>query len=127
MSEVQGVITDEEIDSMAQEAALWLPTNVYIYRNKGGDNQQGGETTGKDLIGSNIPARLAPMSQYSSLNSLADKMKVRFPWILTVPANTDVEDEDEIHWFNRIFIVIVSVERDYKVTMRLLCDEIIEK
>lgn len=124
--EQQGVMSDNELDGMVAEAARWLPTNVTILRGSGGDNAQGGESSGKDIVGDNVPARLAPMSTRALLANAADRESVQMAWIMTVPAFTDVEPEDEIIWKTRRFIVISPLERDYEVTRRLILEEIVD-
>lgn len=121
---MRGVLTQNEINKMLYESAKYLPSLVNIYRNTGGDNEAGGETAGKDLIGSNVPARLAPGGQTPILRAIAERQSIDFPWTLTLPANTDCEPQDEIVWKTRRFVVVESMERDYEVTRRLLCDEI---
>lgn len=121
---MNGAIPQEEFDVMAEEAANFLPETINIFRDKGGDDEAGGEESGKDQVGFNVKARLAPGGATAMLRAIADKMNVDFPWTLTVPAFTDIEPEDEFTWNTRRFTVIQPMERDYEVTRRALCEEI---
>lgn len=122
---MKGVLTDDEIKSMADESARFLPSTVDVYRNVGGDNQKGGDTDNLIKVGS-VSARIAPGATTAALRQLADRLSVNTAWTITVPSNTDVESGDEIIWESHRFTVIQPMDRDYEVTLRLLCDEIVK-
>lgn len=112
-------------DMTAMKATLdaSLPDTATVYRVTRTSDGAGGSTDAWAAVGSAVACRISPVTRGAEL-TIANRLEAVAPWVLTLPAATDVITKDQLRTSLRTFEVIaVLAARSWEISRRVICEE----
>lgn len=116
------MLTAAELTAIQGIQTAALPATATIRRLTRTSDGGGGYTTAWANVATGVACRAAMRSQPLSLLS-ANQEAVLADWVVTLPAGTAVQAEDEIVIGGRTLVVIGSVVGPWATSLRLACVE----
>ena len=112
-------------DMTAMKATLdaSLPDTVTVYRVTRTSDGAGGFSDAWTAAGSAVACRISPAGTGREL-AIAHRLEAAAPWVLTLPAVTDVTTKDQLRTSSRTFeVVAVLAARSWEISRRVICEE----
>jgi hypothetical protein len=101
-----------------------LPDTATVYRVARTSDDAGGYTDAWAAAGSAVACRISPVSSGREL-AVAAKLTSVSPWVLTLPAGTNVTTADQLRTSTRTFEVLAPLApRSWEISRRVICEEI---
>jgi SPP1 family predicted phage head-tail adaptor len=111
------------LTAMRRVQALTFDQTCTIVRSVEVSDGAGGTTNTPTVIAT-VACRVAPALLQRDEAIIAGQVQGQTPWRVTVPANTDVTEADEIHVGSRIFEVAAVYAPESRETARVcICSE----
>lgn len=113
-------------DLTAMKATLdaSLPDTATVYRLTRTSDGAGGYTEAWTATGSAVACRISPAGTGAE-REVAARLAAVAPWVLTLPAATDVTAKDKMVAGGRTFQVLaVLAARSWEISRRVICQEV---
>lgn len=118
------MLTTAQITSMRECADLALPDTCTIRRHTAVSDGRGGQIQTWVVVGT-YPCRLAPAKTQPSNGVAADKAQTVTIWTITLPAETDVRNTDQINIGQRVFEVDIVNAHSFEIARQVKATEIL--
>ncbi len=118
------MLTTSEISAMRAAVAESLTVSAQIQRKTLATDSAGGYTESWS-VQATVNCRIAPAGTSPSERVIAERVSAVAPWMITLPASTDVRPDDRIVAGGRVYQVVSVLAGTFEVARRVLCSEVI--
>ncbi|MEY2653479.1 MAG: hypothetical protein RLZZ524_506 [Pseudomonadota bacterium] len=118
------LLTTAQLEGMRATLERSLPGTAVITRRTWASDGGGGGTAGYSAVGT-APCRLSPSGQTPLEADIASQVQGRAPYMVTLATDTDVQSGDRITTDSRTFEVLKALSRDWEISLRVVCVELI--
>lgn len=118
------MIPAADLTSMQATLTASLPDTATVYRLTRTSDGAGGYTETWTAVGSALACRISPAGTGYE-NAVGTKLAAVAPWVITLPASSDVTARDQVRTATRTFQVLaVLAVRSWEISRRVICEEV---
>jgi hypothetical protein len=118
------VLTEPELERLRSAANLTLPGTAVIRSETWASDGGGGGSMSYTASGT-VDCRIAPVGRQTGEGEIGERMSPDAQWIVTLPANTTIDLQDQIVTGGGTFSVLaIRAPRSYEMTRRVEVDQL---
>lgn len=118
------MLSAADLTAMKTTLDASLPDTATVYRLTRTSDGAGGYTEAWNAVGSAVACRISPGGTGAE-REVASRLAAVAPWVITLPAATDVTTKDQLRTTSRTFQVLaVLAVRSWEISRRVVCQEI---
>lgn len=118
------MLSTDELTAMKTTLNASLPDTATVYRLTRTSDSAGGYTEAWAAVGSAVACRISPAGTGAE-RQVAAKLAAVAPWVITLPAGTDVTAKDKVVSGSRTFHVLaILAARSWEISRRVMGEEI---